>query len=115
MPFVPVTAQPCPEPDTKVNLTYKFISVPLKSCYGGYYQGALVNYSCTDNPNMEPHKTLRCSSGRRWIETDTTPWPTCNTPPATTEQPDSSTSNSISGKMSFKILHLIREYKGQVF
>jgi hypothetical protein len=115
MLFVPVTAQPCPEPETKVNLTYNFISWPYKSCYGGYYQGVRVNYSCTDNPNLEPHKTLECRSGRSWIEIDTTPWPTCDTPPehTSTEQPDSTSDNS--GKMSFKILHLIREYNGQVF
>ena len=107
MLFVPVTAQPCPEPETKVNLTYNFISWPEKSCYGGYYQGVRVNYSCTDNPNLEPHKTLECRSGGRWIEIDITPWPTCNTPPG------SNMGNS--GKLSLKILHLIREYNGQVF
>jgi hypothetical protein len=110
-----VIAQPCPEPETKVNLTYNFIGWPLKSCYGGYYQGVRVSYSCTDNPDLEPHKTLQCRNGGSWIEIDKTPWPTCDTPPepTSTEQPDSTSSNS--GKMSFKILHLIGEYNGQVF
>jgi hypothetical protein len=94
-------------------MTYKFITLPLKSCYGGYQQGVEINYSCTDNPHLHPHKPVQCRSGGSWIEIDLTPWPDCNTPPETTEQPHSSTSNS--DKMSFKILHLIREYNGQVF
>jgi hypothetical protein len=103
MPFVPAIAEPCPEPDTKENLTYNFISMPYKSCYGGYYQGVQVNYSCTHNTYLEPHKTLECGNARMWIEIDTTPWPTCNTPPEPTKQPGSNNGNS--GKMSFKILH----------
>jgi hypothetical protein len=95
MPFVPVTAQPCPEPETKVFLTYNFTSSPYESCYGGYYQGTVVRYSCTVNQNLGVPKTMQCRSEGRWIEMDPTPWPTCN---------------GNSGKMSFKILHLIREY-----
>jgi hypothetical protein len=112
MPFVPEIAEPCPEPDIMVNLTYNFISFPSKSCYGGYQQGTLVNYSCTDNPDLEPHKTQQCKSGRRWIDTDITPWPTCNKPPGPSTMDGS---NGNSGKMSIKILHLIREYYEQVF
>lgn len=107
MPSVPVTAQPCPEPIKKDNLTYNFISSQYKSCYGGYNQYAQVNYSCTDNPDLEPQKTLQCGSKGMWIEIDTTPYPTCKTP-----QPDN---DDNSGKMSFIILHLIRDYNGQVF
>jgi hypothetical protein len=113
MQFVPVTGKPCPEPDTKVNLTYNFISWMPKSCYGGYIQGALVSYSCTENPNLEPHKTLQCGNEGSWRETDITPWPTCKKPAEITVQPDGDYGDS--GKVSFKILHLIRDYNGQVF
>lgn len=87
-----VTAQYCPEPDIKINLTYSIIS-GYESCYGGYSLYTKVNYSCTDDPKSEPHKTLECSSGGSWIDTDATPWPTCSThvQPTTTPKPEPTT------------------------
>ena len=69
-----------------------------------------VNYSCTDETKSEPHKTLECRRGGRWIETDTTPWPTCSTHVETTTVCE----NCDSGKMPFIILNLIGDYNGQV-
>jgi hypothetical protein len=111
MSFVPAIAKPCPEPPTKENLT--FSGGKIESCYGGYYQGVQVSYFCTANPNLAPHKILRCESGGKWTELDDTPWPECSMPVGTTETPDHNNGNS--GKVSFKIHHLIRDYNGQVF
>jgi hypothetical protein len=131
MPFVPEIAQPCPEPETKVNMTYELYGLPLKSCYEGYYQGVVVIYYCTGTSLLEGFKILLCSSGGNWTGIDTAPWPTCKTPPEPTNQPtppkptnqptspeptnQTGGNNGNSGKMSFKILHLIREHNGKVF
>jgi len=79
MPCVPVTAQPCPEPGIKTNLTYDIAS-GYESCYGGYILNTRVNYFCMDDPDLKPQKTLECQSEGRWIETDATPWPPCYEP-----------------------------------
>jgi hypothetical protein len=115
MSFFPVNDPYCPEPDTKENLTYNFISSEYKSCYGGYFLTAMVSYSCMDNPKLEPQKTLQCGFEGIWIETDTTPWPTCKTPEPNNINTTPLDNNDNSGKMSFIILHLIRDYNGQVF
>jgi hypothetical protein len=91
MPFVPVIAQPCPEPDIKTNLTYNITS-GYESCYGGYIPNTKINYFCTDNPDLEPHKTFECGSEGKWIATDTTPWPPCYNPAeCTTTEPEPTT------------------------
>nr|AGM32669.1 hypothetical protein [Coptotermes formosanus] len=78
-------AQPCPEPDTKPDLTYDIIS-GMETCYKGYGLYSRVSYFCTYGPNLQPRKTLQCRSGGRWMETDKTAWPNCSTyvPPTTT-------------------------------
>jgi hypothetical protein len=93
-----------------------------------------VEYFCTDNPNLEPHKTLECGIEGNWTEIDETPWPNCTTL-STTKEPGSATTESVSttaepnstppidttttegtdsGRMSLIFVHLFREYIGQV-
>jgi hypothetical protein len=110
MSFVPVTSKPCPEPPKQENLTFSFI-IWGSSCYGGYSQGVRVNYSCTEKPGLEPPKTMECGSEGVWREIDSTPWPKCETSAEVTDDGN----NGNSGKVSFKILYLIRDYNGQVF
>ena len=140
MPYVPVAAQHCPEPFTVEDLKY-IITSGYESCYGEYSLHAKVEYFCTDNTNLEPHKTLECGIEGNWTEIDETPWPNCTTL-STTKEPGSATTESVSttaesnsttaepnstplidttttegtdsGRMSLIFVHLFREYIGQV-